>query len=86
MISTVWTFEAILDTHSVNLDQDLTKTAVLIDDKKNEYKSISWEGDPAGGHHRKGILKFKPVLPFPSKIELKLKDIACVDKSFRCNL
>ena len=55
--SKAWDFKVVLNTHSVELNEDLVKASILIVDGK-EYKPTSWEGDPAGGHHREGILKF----------------------------
>ena len=72
-------FEITLDTHSGSLDQDLTKISILINDKEEEFNPIAWEGDPQGGHHRKGILKFKPT-PTPKSIELRLNNIGDVDE------
>jgi len=39
--ATFWDFEVTLDTHSGNLDQDLTKIAVLIDDKENRFNPVA---------------------------------------------
>ena len=75
-----WDFEIILDTHSGNLDQDLTKTSVLTDDSENQFNAISWEGDPLQGHHRQGILKFPPITPKPQSIELKINQIGDIDE------
>lgn len=77
---TTWDFEIVLDTHSGNLDQDLTKSALLIDDKGNQHTPISWEGDPLSGHHRQGILKFNPITPKPNSIELKINNLGNVDE------
>ena len=68
----VWNFEISLSTHSVELNEDLTTAAVLIDESGKEFKPISWEGDGPGGHHRKGVLKFGPILPLPKSITLKI--------------
>ena len=85
--SSSWDFEIVLDTHSGNLDQDLTKISVLVDDKGNQFKSIAWEGDPPQGHHRQGLIKFKPISPKPSSIELKIYKIGNIDeKSFKWEL
>src|SRR3989344_2414254 len=73
--SDLWQFKIVLNTHSVELDQDLTKITLLVDDKGNEYQSLSWEGAPPGGHHREGILTFNSISPQPSSIELVFKDI-----------
>jgi len=35
-----WDFEIVLDTHSGNLEQDLTETSILIDDKGNKFNPI----------------------------------------------
>ena len=57
LTANTWDFEVTLNTHSVELNEDLVKASILIVDGK-EYKPVSWEGDPVGGHHREGILKF----------------------------
>lgn len=72
--SAEWKFEVVMDTHSVELDQDMTKSAVLIDDQGKEYTPLKWDG-PTGGHHREGILIFNPISPLPQSLELKIKDI-----------
>lgn len=48
-------FGVIISTHTVKLDQDMTKVAVLIDDLG---RASSWEDDPAEGHHREGFSYF----------------------------
>ena len=72
-----WKFDIVMDTHSVELDQDMTESAVLIDGQDKEYKPIGWEG-PSGGHHREGVLVFDPIEPMPKYIELKIKNIGGV--------
>jgi len=85
--SSSWDFEVVLDTHTDNLDQDLTKNSVLVDDKGNRLTPISWEGDPPGGHHRAGVLKFNPIPPATKSIELTISKIGNSDKKvFRWNL
>jgi hypothetical protein len=58
-----WEFEVVMDTHTKPLDDDLTKTTVLVDDGGRRYMPLSWQGDKPGGHHRKGVLRF----PAPSE-------------------
>ncbi len=77
-----WKFDVVMDTHSVELDQDMVKIAVLVDDFGKEYDSMGWEGAPAGGHHRGGILIFAPVVPYPQHLKLKIKEIAGVERLF----
>lgn len=67
-----WDFSVVLDTHSQELSDDLAKSAVLVDDKGNQYKAIAWDGAGPGGHHRKGVVKFKPIAPKPQAIELRI--------------
>jgi len=82
-----WDFEIILDTHSGNLDQDLTKISVLADDRGNQFAPVAWEGDPPQGHHRQGTLKFKLLSPKPKSIELKIGKIGDVnERSFNWDL
>lgn len=80
-----WTFEITLDTHSVELDDDMAAGAFLVDDKGKEYQAVAWEGDPPGGHHRKGILKFQP-LSLSNVIQLKLREVGGVVRIFEWRL
>ncbi|HQU09096.1 MAG TPA: hypothetical protein PLV25_03935, partial [Opitutales bacterium] len=65
--SAEWTFDVGMNTHSVELDQDMTKVAVLVDDQGKEYKPLAWAG-PTGGHHREGTLTFARITPTPKSI------------------
>lgn len=78
---TEWRFGIVMNTHSVELDQDLTESSVLIDDTGKEYKPIRWEGS-SGGHHREGALVFEAIKPAPKMLQLKIKDIAGTDRNF----
>lgn len=68
-------FEITLDTHSVELDEDLVQVSVLIDESGKEYGPIGWEGDPPGGHHRSGILVFAPITPIPKMLRLIVRNV-----------
>ena len=76
-----WIFDVGMNTHSVELDQDMTKIAILVEDQGKEYKPISWEG-PVGGHHREGMLIFNQITPNPKSVELKISNIGDVVRSF----
>ena len=67
-----WEFEVIVESHTRDLNDDLAKSAVLIADGK-QYLPLLWEGAPPGGHHRKGLLRFKTIAPLPSSIELQIR-------------
>lgn len=78
--SSQWRFDIVLNTHSIELDQDMTKVALLEDDQGNVYLPTAWEGAPPGGHHREGTLIFAPIKPKPKTITLVLKDIGGVSE------
>lgn len=77
-----WKFDIVMSTHSVELDQDITKVAVLVDDSDKEYSPIRWEGAPAGGHHREGVLTFNRIMSTSKSIELKVSGVGDVVRSF----
>jgi hypothetical protein len=71
----VWEFEVVMDTHTKPLDEDIAHAAVLVDDSGRQHPALAWQGDPPGGHHRKGILRF----PLPAErskiIELQISGV-----------
>lgn len=80
-----WKFDVGMNTHSIELDQNMTKIAVLVDDQGKEYKPLSWDG-PIGGHHREGVLIFNQITPIPKSVELKISSIGDVVRSFTWQL
>jgi len=68
-----WEFAVAFNTHMGSLADDPAKEAVLVADGKATYQAIAWQGDPPGGHHRRGVLRFKPLSPEPKAIELKIQ-------------
>lgn len=82
-VSGVWKFKIALNTHSEELNQDLTQTIVLQDNTGKVYKPTAWEGTPAGGHHREGTLIFSSVPAKSPSISLLVKNIGGVpDRKF----
>jgi hypothetical protein len=55
-----WEFTIVFDTHSQDLSDDLLKSARLLDGVGGQQSPMAWEGAPPGGHHREGVLRFKP--------------------------
>lgn len=85
--SDLWQFKIVLTTHSVELDQDLTKVTLLFDDKGNIYQPVSWEGTPPGGHHREGILSFRSIKPQTLSLRLVIQNIGeTKEREFTWNL
>lgn len=68
----VWEFDVALNTHSQDLNDDLAKSAVLVGDGGVQVAASGWQGDPPGGHHRKGVLRFAAPSPVPAAIELRV--------------
>jgi hypothetical protein len=81
-----WEFEVSLGTHMGDLGQDLAKVSVLIDAEGKEHAAIGWDGDPPGGHHRKGVLRFQPLDAVPPTLELRISGVAGVTRVFRWKL
>ena len=68
-----WEFEVALDTHSQDLGDDLASIAELVGKGTAPAKPRSWQGDPPGGHHRKGVLRFDAPKPEPVTFELRIQ-------------
>jgi hypothetical protein len=65
-------FEITLETHTRSLDDDLVRTATLIADGR-PCRVLGWDGSRPGGHHRKGVLRFRGVSPPPRMLELRIQ-------------
>ena len=76
----VWEFEVVMDTHSGTLSADLVQAAVLVDDNGRRYMPLAWQGDPPGGHHRKGMLRFPLPAGKPKAVELQITGVGGPDK------
>ena len=70
--ATTWDFAIVLDTHSQDLSDDLLKLSLLVDGAGGQHSPTAWDGAPPGGHHREGVLRFKPISPQPQSIELQI--------------
>ncbi len=73
-----WQFAVQFNTHVTPITQDIAAVSVLSDGKGHEEKPVAWQGDPPGGHHRKGVLLFKPMNPRPDSITLKIRQVGSV--------
>ncbi len=67
-----WEFAIVLDSHSAEMNDDLVKSSLLLDGAAGRFAPVGWDGAPPGGHHREGVLRFKPVSPQPQSIELQI--------------
>lgn len=69
-----WRFEIVFNTHTRELRDDLMNAALLITDGR-ETRPSAWQGDPPGGHHRKGTLTFAAPARPPSAMELRIQSL-----------
>jgi hypothetical protein len=67
-----WEFDLVFDTHSQDLKDDPLKSAVLVVDGGAPSTPTDWKGDAPGGHHRKGVVRFKTAAASPASVELRL--------------
>jgi hypothetical protein len=75
-----WEFDVTMDTHTKPLDHDLTKISALVADNKDRYAPLDWQGDPPGGHHRKGVLRFPAPATSPTSFELQIEGLGAPGK------
>lgn len=68
----VWEFAVVFDTHSQDLQDDPSRSAVLMAADGSEIAPLEWRGPPPGGHHREGTLRFPAPVPAPSAVVLKI--------------
>lgn len=73
-----WEFEVVFDTHTVALAGNPARFSVLVDAQGGRHVPLQWEGDPPGGHHRKGVLRFKPEPGRDGMIELQIDGVGGV--------
>ncbi|MBI3994560.1 MAG: hypothetical protein HY349_01155 [Nitrospirae bacterium] len=82
-----WEFEVVFDTHTVALAGDPARFSALVDAQGRTHSPLPWEGDPPGGHHRKGVLRFKPPPMRDGMIELRIDGVGGVPtRAFRWRL
>jgi len=68
-----WKFAVVLETHTQELADDLVRVATLNGAGGPPHPPTDYEGDPPGGHHRKGVLRFAPITPAPDTLELHIR-------------
>ncbi len=80
-------FDIAMNTHSVDLSNDMLTAVVLRDDAGKEYAPTGWDGPSSGGHHREGKIKFGALTTNTKSVTLIVKNIAGVpERTFKWNL
>lgn len=75
-------FQIKFDTHSGDLGLDVPAASRLVVDGK-EWGGANWVGDPPGGHHRQGELRFKAGGRAQGEVRLTLSGLpAAVEASW----
>lgn len=69
---TRWEFSVVLDTHSADISDDLTRSATLTTGDGRTLKPLNWVETVPGGHHREGVLAFDVAAPRPTTVELRI--------------
>jgi hypothetical protein len=67
-----------MNTHTVDLVEDMTAVCTLKDDQGREYHPVSWNGAPPGGHHRKGVLEFPALDGSTKSVTLVIRNVGGV--------
>ncbi len=81
-----WRFAVQFNTHVTPISQDIVAVASLKGNAAEE-RPTAWEGDPPGGHHRRGVLVFQPMNPTPQTLTLHIRDVGGVaDRTFTWQL
>jgi hypothetical protein len=73
-----WDFEVVFETHTAPINGDPAQFSILLDPQGRTHTALRWDGDPPGGHHRKGVLRFKVLRPAPASVTLKIRGIGGV--------
>ena len=71
-------FDIKMNSHSVDLKNDMVAGSVLQDDTGTEYNALKWDGTPPGGHHRSGKLEFPVLKGEPNSVTLIIKGVSNV--------
>lgn len=82
-----WRFDVRFNTHVTPITQDMMKATSLSGGKGAGEPPSAWNGDPPGGHHRRGVLVFKSIKPRPTRVTLHIREVGDVaDRAFTWNL
>lgn len=66
-----WDFAVAVNNHVQDVTQDMIAASSLTVASGNIVKPIAWEGDPPGGHHRSGTLKFDTLSAPPKTLTIR---------------
>lgn len=64
-------FEMTLNTHSVELDEEMTEVVRVTDERGRDYRVVSWSGGK-GGHHVSGELRVAALQKGAGRIKLEI--------------
>jgi len=79
--------QIVMETHSVELDMDLTQVATLETDNGIRVTPVAWDGS-RGGHHVSGVLSFpaivdgQSILEDATRLTLIIRDVDVPERVF----
>ncbi len=77
-------FDVAMNSHSVEIVEDMVAATVLRDDAGNQFPATAWEGAGPGGHHREGVIRFGTLSGEPKELVLVIRGVAKVpERVFR---
>ncbi len=77
-----WEFLVAIDNHVQDVMQDMVAVSVLTDQNGVAIRPSAWVGDPPGGHHRQGTLRFATVSAGAKNFTLTLRELGGVSERF----
>lgn len=79
-----WQFNVAINNHTQGVTQDMVDVSSLADQNGTTYRPTKWIGDPPGGHHRSGSLRFDSVPRNVTGFTLTLRELGGVaERIFR---
>jgi hypothetical protein len=72
-------FKVWITTHSGELNQNMLKISLLLDDQDREYSPIRWKGSQPGGRYYHGDLFFPPLDDNVKWVKLLIKGVGGVE-------
>jgi hypothetical protein len=77
-------FEIAMNSHSVEIVEDMLAATVLRDSAGGQLPALAWEGPGPGGHHREGVIRFAPLASDLGEVVLIIRGVAKVpEREFR---
>lgn len=74
----LWEFGVQIDNHVQEVSQDMVAVSSLTTSSGTSLRPTAWDGDPPGGHHRHGTLKFSQLPAGTTGVTLTMNNLGGV--------